>query len=55
VSVIGRPIAVVQNPHPTQDYILEIQKKYIDELVRIWEKYKDLYAQNRSRELTLIE
>jgi len=35
--------------------VKEIQKQYIDELVRIWEKYKDLYAQNRTRELTLIE
>jgi 2-acylglycerol O-acyltransferase 2 len=37
------------------EYVEDIQKQYIDELVRIWEKYKDLYAQNRTKELTFIE
>lgn len=55
VSVIGRPIKVEQCLNPTTEQIHEVQKLYIDELVRIWDKYKDLYAKNRTKELTLVE
>lgn len=51
---VGRPIHVEKLANPSQEYVQEIQKQYIHELTRIWDKYKDLYAQNRTRELTLI-
>ncbi|KAF0451685.1 diacylglycerol acyltransferase [Gigaspora margarita] len=55
VTVVGKPIDVVQNDNPTEEQLLEVQKKYIAELYEIWDNYKDIYAKNRKRELTLIE
>ncbi|KAK4688362.1 hypothetical protein P7C73_g1758, partial [Tremellales sp. Uapishka_1] len=55
VSVVGRPIHVDQVPDPSDELVQEIQKQYIDELMRIWDTYKDIYAQHRTKELTLVE
>lgn len=55
VSVVGRPIIVKQNQNPSNEELHEYQKQYIDELMRIWNRYKDVYARNRTRELRLVE
>ncbi|KAL7414178.1 diacylglycerol acyltransferase [Mrakia frigida] len=55
VSVVGRPISVTQADSPSPEQMLEVQKAYIEELLRIWETYKDVYARNRTRELTIVE
>ena len=54
VTVIGKPIEVEYDPDPSQEKVLEVQKKYIDGLYKIWDEYKDVYAKNRKSELTLI-
>lgn len=54
-SPVGRPIATEQCREPTQEMVQEVHQQYITELVRIWDKYKDLYAQNRTRELRVVE
>ncbi|POV94810.1 hypothetical protein PSHT_16006 [Puccinia striiformis] len=54
VSVVGKPIRVIQNKNPTLEEIEKVQKEYINELTAVWDKYKDLYARNRKSELTLI-
>ncbi|CAG8811749.1 24782_t:CDS:2, partial [Racocetra persica] len=46
-TVVGRPIEVKKIEHPTTEDLLEVQKKYIDELYNIWNTYKDKYAKNR--------
>lgn len=53
--VVGRPIRVLQNKNPDQAYIDEIHGKYVDELLRIWEDWKDTFALNRDGELEIIE
>ncbi|KAL7421259.1 diacylglycerol O-acyltransferase 1 [Cryptotrichosporon argae] len=55
VTVIGSPIHVERDPNPTDETVQAMQKLYIDELLRIWDKYKDIYAKNRTRELTIVE
>ncbi|WRT69199.1 uncharacterized protein IL334_006183 [Kwoniella shivajii] len=55
VSVVGKPIHVKRDPHPSNEAIQETQQLYIEELMRIWDKYKDLYARGRTKELTLVE
>ncbi|KAG8953573.1 diacylglycerol O-acyltransferase 1 [Tulasnella sp. 419] len=55
ISVIGHPIEVKQHDNPTREYVEEIQTKYIDELMRIWDTYKDQFAKQRRRELMLID
>ncbi|TIB62682.1 hypothetical protein E3P77_03796 [Wallemia ichthyophaga] len=55
VSVVGRAIHVQQTANPSQEMMEDVQARYIDELMRIWDKYKDVYAANRTRELTLVD
>ncbi|KAL7280647.1 hypothetical protein ACG7TL_005586 [Trametes sanguinea] len=55
VAVIGHPIHVVQCDKPTLEEIMQVQQKYIDELMWIWHTYKDEFARTRRRELSIIE
>ncbi|ORY33084.1 diacylglycerol acyltransferase-domain-containing protein [Naematelia encephala] len=55
VSVIGKPISVTRDPNPSHEVVQKTQKLYIEELMRIWDRYKDVYARNRTKELTLVE
>lgn len=55
VSVVGRPIHVKKNANPSRAEMQEVQERYIAELERIWEQWKDAYAANRTKELTIIE
>ncbi|PWN92497.1 putative diacylglycerol acyltransferase type 2b [Acaromyces ingoldii] len=55
VSVVGRPIQVKQNANPSKAELEEVQSRYIAELERIWEQWKDAYAANRSKELTIVD
>ncbi|EIW66087.1 hypothetical protein TREMEDRAFT_15209, partial [Tremella mesenterica DSM 1558] len=56
VVVVGQHIEVKQHPDPPHEMVEEYQRLYIDELMRrIWEKYKDVYAKHRTKELTLVE
>lgn len=55
VSVIGRPINVVKSEKPTLEEIHAVQKLYIEELYRIWDAYKDVFAAHRKRELSIID
>lgn len=54
VSVIGRPVHVVQTDKPTLEEITKVQQAYIEELMRIWNTYKDEFARSRRRELSII-
>lgn len=46
---------MMQNKNPDQAYIDEIHGKYVDELLRIWEDWKDTFALNRDSELEIVE
>ncbi|KAL4249920.1 Diacylglycerol O-acyltransferase [Abortiporus biennis] len=55
VTVVGRPIPVVRCEKPTLEEVMEVQSQYIEELMRIWNTYKDEFARTRRRELSIIE
>ncbi|KAG1442179.1 hypothetical protein G6F56_011176 [Rhizopus delemar] len=59
VTVVGKPIPVPPleegQTEPTQEQILIVQKLYIEELYRIYDKYKDTYAMDRKQELRIID
>ncbi|PPQ85401.1 hypothetical protein CVT25_006397 [Psilocybe cyanescens] len=55
VAVIGRPIHVQQCDKPSLDEVMRVQEKYIEELLRIWNTYKDKFAKARLRELNIID
>jgi 2-acylglycerol O-acyltransferase 2 len=54
-TVIGNPIVVEKINKPTISEIDDVQEKYINELLRIYEKYKDIYDLDRKNELQIIE
>ncbi|CAO3703588.1 unnamed protein product [Rhizopus stolonifer] len=57
-TVVGKPIPVPNleegETEPTQEQLLSVQKLYIEELERIYDKYKDVYALDRKQELRII-
>ena len=53
--VVGRPIAILQSKNPDPAYVDEIHEKYVVELFRIWEDWKDVFARGRKGELEMIE
>ncbi|KAJ4352700.1 diacylglycerol O-acyltransferase 1 [Ascochyta clinopodiicola] len=53
--VAGRPIRVVQDKHPTPEYMDEVHEQYIDELMRLWNEHKDTFARQRTGELEIVE
>jgi len=55
VAVIGRPIHVEKCEKPSIEEIKRVQENYIEELMRIWNAYKDVFAKARLRELSIID
>ncbi|KAG0371046.1 diacylglycerol O-acyltransferase 1 [Gamsiella multidivaricata] len=54
--VIGKPIHVEKmEGSPTTEQLQDLQKKYIYEVLAIWDRYKDKYAPARKQELRIIE
>jgi len=55
VAVIGKPIHVEQCDKPSLEELTRVQQMYIEELTRIWNTYKDVFAKTRRRELSIID
>ncbi|MCJ1298507.1 diacylglycerol O-acyltransferase 1 [Hypocenomyce scalaris] len=53
--VVGRPIKVEQHAKPDEAYLDELHAKYVQELERIWEEWKDVFARDRKGELQILE
>ena len=57
--VVGRPIKVVQqggkNNKVDEEYLDQVHQEYVDELVRLWDGYKDVFAKGREGELEIVE
>ncbi|KAJ3394780.1 diacylglycerol O-acyltransferase 1 [Lobulomyces angularis] len=54
VTVVGKPIKVAKNPNPTEEEINKYHKQYILGVREIFDKYKDLYAKDRTEDLIII-
>lgn len=57
--VMGRPIKVVQqggkDNKVDEAYLDKVHAEYVDELVRLWDGYKNTFAQDREGELEIVE
>jgi len=53
--VVGRPILVQQQKDPSDKIVNEVQERYIKELQRVWNDWKDVFAKDRKEELEIIE
>ncbi|OAF55162.1 diacylglycerol O-acyltransferase 1 [Pseudogymnoascus destructans] len=51
--VVGRPIPVRQNRMPSVEEVEELHERYCEELVRLWETWKDDFAQGRAEEMRI--
>jgi Diacylglycerol acyltransferase len=55
--VVGRPVRVVQqggsDGKVDEAYLDEIHGQYVEELKRLWESYKDTFAQDRKGEMEI--
>ncbi|OKL61095.1 hypothetical protein UA08_03933 [Talaromyces atroroseus] len=55
--VVGRPIEVIQqrdHDKIDEEYINDLHSRYIKELTRLWDEWKDVYAPNRIAELEMV-
>lgn len=54
--VVGRPIPVVQQDREILDdnYVDELHGKYVAELERIWEEWRDVFAKDRTSEIQIV-
>jgi len=53
--VVGKPIPIIQNKTPDPAYVDHIHARYVEELVRIWDDWKDTFARHRGGELEIVE
>lgn len=53
--VVGKPIMVQKQENPDPAYVEEIHQKYVQELIGIWNDWKDEFAKDRDGELEIIE
>ncbi|OJD32807.1 diacylglycerol o-acyltransferase 2a [Diplodia corticola] len=53
--VVGRPVQIVQSQKPDQAYVDEVHTRYVEELQRIWDEWKDTFAKDRTGELEIVE
>lgn len=53
--VVGQPIPIMQSKKPDPAYVEEIHQQYMDELVRIWDEWKETFARTRLSELEILE
>ena len=53
--VVGRPVPIEQVTSPDPAYVDAIHEKYVAELVRIWDDWKDEFARFRKGELEVVE
>jgi hypothetical protein len=53
--VVGRPIRVHQDKNPSKDYLDQVHTEYVEELQRLWDDHKDVFARKRVEEMKIIE
>ena len=54
-TVVGRPVRPpCVERDPSEEQINALRTAYVQELTRIWDKYKDQYARNRRQSLTIV-
>jgi 2-acylglycerol O-acyltransferase 2 len=55
LNLVGRPIDVNKMDHATEEEVLRVQKLYCEELKRIWDEWKEVFALDRISELEIVQ
>ncbi|KAJ9668776.1 diacylglycerol O-acyltransferase 1 [Coniosporium apollinis] len=53
--VVGKPVKVVRQERPDQGYVDQVHERYVEELVGIWDQWKDTFARDRQGELEIVD
>jgi len=53
--VVGRPIKVIQQANPDENYVDQIHSAYMAELQGLWDEWKDTFAPDRKEEMEFVE
>ena len=53
--VVGRPLMVQQQRKPEDSYVEKLHGEYVEELTRLWNEWKDVFAKERTGELEIAE
>ncbi|KAF2456628.1 diacylglycerol acyltransferase-domain-containing protein [Lineolata rhizophorae] len=53
--VVGRPITVQKKERPEEAYIDELHTRYVSELKKIWDDWKDIFAKERVTEMEIVD
>jgi len=54
-TVFGKVITIEKSSNPSEEYVNEVQERYIAELQRLYDKYKNVYASDRKSDLVIKE
>ena len=54
-GVVGKPIEPKKMSKASEEEVLRVQALYIEELERMWNEWKDVYALDRVSEFTIFE
>ena len=54
-TLVGRPIEPRRMSKASEEEVLRVQALYIEELERLWNEWKDVYATDRISEFTVFE
>ncbi|BDD59790.1 diacylglycerol O-acyltransferase 1 [Monascus purpureus] len=52
--VVGRPVEVEQQDNPEEEYVDLIHRRYMDEIERLWDEWKDVYGGKRASKLEFL-
>jgi 2-acylglycerol O-acyltransferase 2 len=52
---VGRPIDVKKMDKASEEEVLRVQKLYCEEVNRIWNEWKEIYAADRISELEIVQ
>ena len=53
-DLVGNPIEVSKVDNPSEEFLLNLQGRYIAELRRLWDEYKDMFATDRVGDLEIV-
>lgn len=55
INIVGRPIDVKKMDKASEEEVLRVQKLYCEEVERIWNEWKEVYAPDRISELEIVQ
>lgn len=52
--VVGRPVKVMKQAKPNDEYVRKIHAQYVEELEWLWDSFKDTFAKERTGEMEIV-